>query len=179
MNIFCDSIFWNAIDDAVSKNTVTKYVQKDLIKQFVELIKDYTYKLYLNYYESQVKKQGEFDVKLLEKLEREVRNKKSALTRAKTNYGRDKCVSFVEQTDYLYESFREYAKSIGIPKKSLDELLDFKGIKTKYYECLKTKNHLKSIVQQKANELSEVQKRYFEMSEKQDELFRTISFGDR
>ena len=171
-----DITFWNAVDDAVSKGTVTKYVDKDLLKKFIELIKNYTYQLYLNFYNSQLKKQEEFDENELINLKRILTNKRTAYTRARNSYDKDKCVVFVEQTNDIYDNFLQYSKAVGIPKKSLDEILDFKGIKSKYYQCLETRSKLHSIVNQKYDELNTVDQKYHELVHKKYELSRNLDF---
>jgi len=173
-----DITFWNAVDDAVSKGTVTKYVDKDLLKKFIELIKNYTYQLYLNFYNSQLKKQEEFDENELINLKRILTNKKTAYTRARNSYDKDKCVVFVEQTNDIYDNFLQYSKAVGIPKKSLDEVLDFKGIKSKYYQCLETRSKLHSIVNQKYDELNTIEEKYDELVHKKYELDRNLDFGN-
>jgi hypothetical protein len=171
-----DITFWNAVDDAVSKGTVTKYVDKDLLKKFIELIKNYTYQLYLNFYNSQLKKQEEFDENELINLKRILTNKRTAYTRARNSYDKDKCVVFVEQTNDIYDNFLQYSKTVGIPKKSLDEILDFKGIKSKYYQCLETRSKLHSIVNQKYDELNTAEEKYNELVHKKYELDRDLNF---
>jgi hypothetical protein len=171
-----DITFWNAVDDAVSKGTVTKYVDKDLLKKFIELIKNYTYQLYLNFYNSKLKKQEEFDENELINLKRILTNKKTAYTRARNSYDKDKCVVFVEQTIDIYDNFLQYAMAVGIPKKSLDEILEFKGIKSKYYQCLETRSKLHSIVNQKYDELNTVEEKYNELIHKKYELSRNLDF---
>jgi hypothetical protein len=171
-----DITFWNAVDDAVSKGTITKYVDKDLLKKFIELIKNYTYQLYLNFYNSKLKKQEEFDENELINLKRILTNKKTAYTRARNSYDKDKCVVFVEQTDDIYDNFLQYAMAVGIPKKSLDEILEFKGIKSKYYQCLETRSKLHSIVNQKYDELNTVEEKYNELIHKKYELSRNLDF---
>jgi len=171
-----DITFWNAVDDAVSKGTITKYVDKDLLKKFIELIKNYTYQLYLNFYNSKLKKQEEFDENELINLKRILTNKKTAYTRARNSYDKDKCVVFVEQTIDIYDNFLQYAMTVGIPKKSLDEILEFKGIKSKYYQCLETRSKLHSIVNQKYDELNTVEEKYNELIHKKYELSRNLDF---
>jgi hypothetical protein len=171
-----DITFWNAVDDAVSKGTVTKYVDKELLKKFIELIKNYTYQIYLKFYNSQLKKQEEFDENELIDLKKILTNKKTAYTRARNSYDRDKCVIFVEQTNDIYDNFLQYSKAVGIPKKSLDEILDFKGIKSKYYQCLETRSKLHSIVNQKYDELNTVDLKYHELVHKKYELSRNLDF---
>ena len=171
-----DITFWNAVDDAVSKGTITKYVDKDLLKKFIELIKNYTYQLYLNFYNSKLKKQEEFDENELINLKRILTNKKTAYTRARNSYDKDKCVVFVEQTIDIYDNFLQYAMAVGIPKKSLDEILEFKGIKSKYYQCLETRSKLHSIVNQKYDELNTVEEKYNELIHKKYELSRNLDF---
>ena len=171
-----DITFWNAVDDAVSKGTITKYVDKDLLKKFIELIKNYTYQLYLNFYNSKLKKQEEFDENELINLKRILTNKKTAYTRARNSYDKDKCVVFVEQTNDIYDNFLQYAMAVGIPKKSLDEILEFKGIKSKYYQCLETRSKLHSIVNQKYDELNTVDQKYHKLVHKKYELSRNLDF---
>jgi hypothetical protein len=171
-----DISFWNAVDDAVSKGTITKYVDKDLLKKFIELIKNYTYQLYLNFYNSKLKKQEEFDENELINLKRILTNKKTAYTRARNSYDKDKCVVFVEQTNDIYDNFLQYAMAVGIPKKSLDEILEFKGIKSKYYQCLETRSKLHSIVNQKYDELNTTEEKYNELVHKKYELDRNLDF---
>jgi hypothetical protein len=171
-----DITFWNAVDDAVSKGTITKYVDKDLLKKFIELIKNYTYQLYLNFYNSKLKKQEEFDENELINLKRILTNKKTVYTRARNSYDKDKCVVFVEQTNDIYDNFLQYAMAVGIPKKSLDEILEFKGIKSKYYQCLETRSKLHSIVNQKYDELNTVEEKYNELIHKKYELDRNLDF---
>jgi hypothetical protein len=173
-----DITFWNAVDDAVSKGTITKYVDKDLLKKFIELIKNYTYQLYLNFYNSKLKKQEEFDENELINLKRILTNKKTAYTRARNSYDKDKCVVFVEQTNDIYDNFLQYAMAVGIPKKSLDEILEFKGIKSKYYQCLETRSKLHSIVNQKYDELNTTEEKYNELVHKKYELDRNLDFGN-
>jgi hypothetical protein len=173
-----DITFWNAVDDAVSKGTVTKYVDKDLLKKFIELIKNYTYQIYLKFYNSQLKKQEEFDENELINLKRILTNKRTAYTRARNSYDKDKCVVFVEQTNDIYDNFLQYSKAVGIPKKSLDEMLDFKGIKSKYYQCLETRSKLHSIVNQKYDELNTAEEKYNELVHKKYELDRNLDFGN-
>jgi hypothetical protein len=150
--------------------------ERALLKKFIELIKNYTYQLYLNFYNSKLKKQEEFDENELINLKRILTNKKTVYTRARNSYDKDKCVVFVEQTNDIYDNFLQYAMAVGIPKKSLDEILEFKGIKSKYYQCLETRSKLHSIVNQKYDELNTVEEKYNELIHKKYELDRNLDF---
>ncbi len=66
--------------------------------------------------------------------------------------------------------------AVGIPKKSLDEILEFKGIKSKYYQCLETRSKLHSVVNQKYDELNTVEEKYNELVHKKYELDRNLDF---
>ena len=68
--------FWNAVDYEITSGTVTKYIPKELIAKFIKLIKEYTYKVYLDYYDRMQQSSSTFDKKRLAELKKIVKEKK-------------------------------------------------------------------------------------------------------
>ena len=66
-----------------------------------------------------------------------------------------------------------------ISEKSLEEILDFKNIKNRYFECLQIKNSLDESLQQLNIEYSKVLLEYERLQIEKGKLNSTINFGDR
>jgi len=174
-----DFTFWNAIDKSIKKDTLTKYIEKSKIKKFIDIIKDYTYKLYLNYYEDQSKKFNEFDEENFKIKKKLLNQKKRIVSKAIENYQQNECVIFVNKTNEFYINYLHYTKIMKISEKSLEEILDFKGIKNRYFECLQIKNSLDESLQQLNIEYSKDLLEYERLQIEKQKLNSTINFGDR
>jgi hypothetical protein len=171
-----DFAYWNAIDDQVKPETVIKYIGKDLLKLFINLIKDYTYNLYEKYYDQQFKKKQEFNTIRYQELERLLREKYKALNTAQRSYNATKSVRFIKQTLLLYDNFMDYYRVMKIEPKSFEEFLEFSGIKDTYYKFLKIKEELDKKLKIVNDEVDELQGEYNKMRDQQDEISSFIDF---
>jgi hypothetical protein len=170
--------YWNAIDDEVSPSTVKKYVDKDLLKEFIKKIREYTYKLYAGYYDSQVKKKESFDESKLKDLELEFTQKNKELKTAQRSYNATKAVKVVNESLALYRVYMEYSRVMKLPPKEMDEFLNFINIKDNYYKSLKVKEGLDIRLDTINNELNQISNKIHELRRQQNSIYNYINFGE-
>jgi len=170
--------YWNAIDDEVSPSTVKKYVDKDLLKEFIKKIREYTYKLYASYYDSQVKKKESFDESKLKDLELEFTQKNKELKTAQRSYNATKAVKVVNESLALYRVYMEYSRVMKLPPKEMDEFLNFINIKDNYYKSLKVKEGLDIRLDTINNELNQISNKIHELRGQQNSIYNYINFGE-
>jgi hypothetical protein len=170
--------YWNAIDDEVSPSTVKKYVDKDLLKEFIKKIREYTYKLYASYYDSQVKKKESFDESKLNDLELEFTQKNKELKTAQRSYNATKAVKVVNESLALYRVYMEYSRVMKLPPKEMDEFLNFINIKDNYYKSLKVKEGLDIRLDTINNELNQISNKIHELRRQQNSIYNYINFGE-
>jgi hypothetical protein len=170
--------YWNAIDDEVSPSTVKKYVDKDLLKEFIKKIREYTYKLYAGYYDSQVKKKESFDESKLKDLELEFTQKNKELKTAQRSYNATKAVKVVNESLALYRVYMEYSRVMKLPPKEMDEFLNFINIKDNYYKSLKVKEGLDIRLDTINNELNQISNKIHELRGQQNSIYNYINFGE-
>lgn len=176
---FGDITYWNSIDDSVSPSTVKKYIDKDILKKFIYLIKQYTYNLYLNYYDTLSKKKELFDEKKYEQIKSELQQKKRELGTLQRSYSATKAVRFVNQTISMFENLQDYLRVMKLPPKTFDEFLDFNKTKDQFYDFKRNKDILDEKLETARKELEELQKIFNTMSEERDSLSYRISFENR
>lgn len=170
--------YWNAIDDEVSPSTVKKYIDKGLLKEFITKIKDYTYKLYASYYDSQVKKKESFDESKLKDLELEFTQKNKELKTAQRSYNATKAVKVVNESLALYQVYMEYSRVMKLPPKGMDEFLDFINIKDSYNKSLKVKEGLDIRLDTINNELNQISNKIQELRGQLNSIYNYINFGE-
>ena len=169
-------IYWNAIDNEVTSGTVTKYIPKELIAKFIKLIKEYTYKVYLDYYDRLQQSSSTFDKKRLAELKKLVKEKDTERDKKWSEWVYGESTRFNENTQSLYEEMREFTENAGLEVKGFDDFLDFMGIKEKYYKNEEESNNLQKIYNQYNDEYQKIYKEYKEL-EKQSKFFKErISF---
>ena len=169
-------LFWNAVDDSISKATVTKYIPKELINSFIKLIKEYTYKVYLDYYNRMEQLSGGFDKKRLAELKKLVNQKGKERDEKWNEWAYGESTRFNEDTESIYERMREFTEDTGLKVKGFDDFLDFMGIKEIYNKNEEESNNLQKIYNQYQDEYEKVTKEYKEL-EKQSKSFKEkISF---
>jgi len=172
-----DFAFWNAIDDEVKPETIRKYIGRDLLGVFINLIRDYTYNLYLKYYDQQYKKEQEFNKSRYEELDNLLKEKYKVLNTAKRSYNATKSVRFVKETLELYDIVMNYYRVMKIEPKSFDQFLEFNGIKDKYYDLLKIKENLDKKLKNITYEVNELQYEFNKIRDQADDISSYINFG--
>jgi hypothetical protein len=168
--------FWNAVDDQITQGTVTKYIPKELIVKFIKLIKEYTYKVYLDYYNKMEQISGNFDKKKLTQLKKLVKEKYTKKDQKWREWVYAESTRFVENTQSMYENMKDFTENAGLELKSFDDFLNFMGIEEKYNKSQKESDDLEKIFDQYEGEYERVNKEYTEL-EKQSRSFKEkISF---
>ena len=169
-------LFWNAVDDSISKATVTKYIPKELINSFIKLIKEYTYKVYLDYYNRMEQLSGGFDKKRLAELKKLVNQKGKERDEKWNEWAYGESTRFIEDTQSIYENMREFTENTGLKVKGFDDFLNFMGIRERYNKNEEESNNLQKIYNQYNDEYQKVYREYKEL-EKQSKSFKErISF---
>jgi hypothetical protein len=169
-------LFWNAVDDSISKATVTKYIPKELINDFIKLIKEYTYKVYLDYYNRMEQSSSSFDKKRLAELKKLVKEKEKEKDEKWSEWVYGESTRFIESTQSIYEDMREFTENTGLKIKGFDDFLNFMGIKERYDKNEEESNNLQKIYNQYQDEYEKVYYEYKEL-EKQSKSFKErISF---
>ena len=174
-----DISYWNAIDDQVTPSTVKKYIDKDTLKKFIYLIKQYTYNIYLNYYDTLSKKKEQFNSDKYLQLIDELEQKKRELGTLKRSYSATKSVRFVNQTISMFENLQDYLRIMKLPPKTFDEFLDFNKTKDQFYDFKRNKEILDKKLEITEKELEELQKIYNTMENEKDSIGYNISFRGR
>ena len=138
--------FWNAVDDEVTSGTVTKYIPKELITKFIKLIKEYTYKVYLDYYDRMQQSSSTFDKKRLAELKKLVKEKDTERDKKWREWAYSESNSFVEKVISQYQDMIDFAENYDLTPKSFDDFLNFMGIKEKYEEKYKKDKELERYI---------------------------------
>lgn len=168
--------FWNAVDDSITQATVQKYIPKELISKFIKLIKEHTYKVYLDYYNRMEQSSSTFDKKKLTQLKKLVKEKEKEKDEKWNEWAYGKSTRFIENTQSIYENMREFTENAGLKVKGFDDFLNFMGIKERYYINEEESNNLQKIYNQYDDEYQKVYREYKEL-EKQSKSFKErISF---
>jgi hypothetical protein len=172
-----DFAFWNAIDEEVKPETIKKYIGRDLLKLFYNLIVDYTYNLYSKYYDQQYEKEQKFNESKYYELEKLLDEKNKVLKTAKKSYNATKSVRFVKETLELYDSVMNYYRVMKIEAKSFDKFLEFNEIKDKYYDSLKIKEDLDKKLKNITYEVNNLQSEFNKIRDQADDISSYINFG--
>lgn len=169
-------LFWNAVDDSISKATVTKYIPKELINDFIKLIKEYTYKVYLDYYNRMEQLSVSFDKKRLAELKKLVNQKGKERDEKWSEWVYGESTRFNEDTQSIYEDMREFTENAGLKVKGFDDFLNFMGIKERYDKNEEESNNLQKIYNQYQDEYEKVSKEYKELEKQSKSSKERISF---
>lgn len=168
--------FWNSIDESVTKNTVKKYIPEQIFNKFLELIKNYTYQLYNAYYEKQLKGFQQFDLKKYQETESQITLLRSLIRKKEREYLDNDHVNFVNTIEDTFHTFQYTLSKWNLPQKSLDEFLEFKGIKEKFYKDLEIRKNLKNKIERLEEILFNKTTEFQRMSEIYNLIYNSISF---
>jgi hypothetical protein len=168
--------FWNAVDDEVTSGTVTKYIPKELITKFIKLIKEYTYKVYLDYYDRMQQSSSTFDKKRLAELKKLVKEKDTERDKKWREWVYSESNSFVEKVISQYQDMIDFAENYDLTPKSFDDFLNFMGIKEKYEEEYKKDKELEKIYQQSYDEYVKLNGEFNRLSIESKSFKERISF---
>ena len=172
-----DFVYWNAIDEKVKPETIRKYIGRDILGAFINLISNYTYNLYLKYYDQQSKKVQEFNAFRYEELYNLYSQKEKEFNTAKRSYKSTKAVRFIKQTLELYDTVMNYYRVMKINPKSFERFLEFNEIKDKYYNLLKIKEDLDKKLKIIKDELDYLESEFYKMSDQKHDISSEIDFG--
>jgi|688.fasta_scaffold260396_1 hypothetical protein len=168
--------FWNAVDDEVTSGTVTKYIPKELITKFIKLIKEYTYKVYLDYYDRMQQSSSTFDKKRLAELKKLVKQKDTERDKKWSEWVYSESNNFVEKVVSQYQDTIDFAEKYNLTPKSFDDFLRFMNIEERYEQEYKKDKELEKIYQQSQDEYIKL-KVEFDRLEKESKAFKErISF---
>jgi len=168
--------FWNSIDEQIELKTVKKYIPQDLLKKFLELIKNYTYKVYTNYYEKQLSSFQSFNFEEYNYLESEVDVLYGTVKRKTQKYSQNKHVKFVNDVQNAYYDFVVILNNWNLPVRSLEEFLEFKGIKEKFMEDLVIEKKLKNDLNHSQQLYETKEKQLQDMETKLEFIKKEINF---
>jgi len=171
-----DVTFWNAVDDEVTKATVQKYIPRELISKFLKIIKEYTYKVYLDHYNKMEQLLGGFDKKKLSQLKKLVKEKEKEKDQKWNEWVYDDSSRFVEDMQSIYENMREFVDRFGLNFKRFDEFLNFMGVAEKYDQSEKKSNELQKIYDESNKEYFITNKEYNELLKQSKSFKERISF---
>lgn len=169
-------VFWNSIDEAIYKSTVKKYIPEEVLNKFLKIIKNYTYQLYSFYYDKKLKEFQQFDFKKFHELKRIIVRLRNLLNELNKNYYDNKHIEFVTYIEDLFYNFQYALSKWNLPQKSLDEFLEFKGIKEKYYNDLKIREDSKIRIKKIEEMLQQKLNEYERMSQTHGFITSGISF---
>lgn len=169
-------IYWNAVDDEVTSGTVTKYIPKELITKFIKLIKEYTYKVYLDYYDRMQQSSSTFDKKRLAELKKLVKQKDEERDKKWREWAYSESNNFVEKVISQYQDMIDFAENYDLTPKSFDDFLNFMGIKEKYEEEYKKDKELENIYQQSYDEYIKLNGEFNRLSIESKSFKERISF---
>ena len=169
-------IYWNAVDDEVTSGTVTKYIPKELITKFIKLIKEYTYKVYLDYYDRMQQSSSTFDKKRLAELKKLVKQKDEERDKKWREWAYSESNNFVEKVISQYQDMIDFAENYDLTPKSFDDFLNFMGIKEKYEEEYKKDKELEKIYQQSYDEYVKLNGEFNRLSIESKSFKERISF---
>ena len=168
--------FWNAVDDEVTSGTVTKYIPKELITKFIKLIKEYTYKVYLDYYDRMQQSSSTFDEKRFAKLKKLVKEKEKEKDQKWKEWVYSESNNFVEKVISQYQEMIDFAERYDLTPKSFDDFLNFMGIKEKYEEEYKKDKELEEIYQKVSTEYTKLNYEYNKLEKESKAFKERISF---
>lgn len=168
--------FWNAVDDEITQGTVTKYIPKELIVKFIKLIKEYTYKVYLDYYDRAQQSSSTFDKKRLAELKKLVKEKDTERDKKWREWAYSESNNFVEKVISQYQDMIDFAENYDLTPKSFDDFLNFMGIKEKYEEEYKKDKELEKIYQQSYDEYVKLNGEFNRMAIESKSFKERISF---
>lgn len=168
--------FWNAVDDEVTSGTVTKYIPKELITKFIKLIKEYTYKVYLDYYDRMQQSSSTFDKKRLAELKKLVKEKDTERDKKWREWAYSESNNFVEKVISQYQDMIDFTENYDLTPKSFDDFLNFMGIKEKYEEEYKKDKELENIYQQSYDEYVKLNGEFNRLSIESKSFKERISF---
>ena len=168
--------FWNAVDNEVTSGTVTKYIPKELIAKFIKLIKEYTYKVYLDYYDRMQQSSSTFDKKRLAELKKLVKEKDTERDKKWREWAYSESNNFVEKVISQYQDMIDFAEKYDLTPKSFDDFLNFMGIKEKYEEEYKKDKELENIYQQSYDEYVKLNDEFNRLATESKSFKERISF---
>ena len=168
--------FWNAVDDEVTSGTVTKYIPKELITKFIKLIKEYTYKVYLDYYDRMQQSSSTFDKKRFAELKKLVKQKNEERDEKWKEWVYSESNNFVEKVISQYQEMIDFAEKYDLTPKSFDDFLNFMGIKEKYEEEYKKDKEFEEIYQKVSTEYTKLNYEYNKLEKESKSFKERISF---
>ena len=168
--------FWNAEDKEVTLGAVKKYIPKELITKFIKLIKEYTYKVYLDYYDRLQQSSSTFDKKRLAELKKLVKEKNEERDQAWSEWVYSESNNFVEKVISQYQEMIDFVERYDLTPKSFDDFLNFMGIKEKYEEEYKKDKELEEIYQKVSTEYTKLNYEYNKLEKESKAFKKRISF---
>lgn len=168
--------FWNAVDDEITQGTVTKYIPKELITKFIKLIKEYTYKVYLDYYDRMQQSSSSFDKKKLAELRKLVKQKDEEREQKWNEWVYSNSRNFVDDMSSQYQNMLEFAEQYFLKPKSFDDFLNFMGLEQRYEEEYKKDQELEKIYQQSYDEYTKLYGEFNKLAIESKAFKERISF---
>ena len=168
--------FWNAVDDEVTSGTVTKYIPKELITKFIKLIKEYTYKVYLDYYDRMQQSSSTFDKKKLAELRKLVKQKDEEREQKWNEWVNSDSRDFVDEMLSQHQNMLDFAEQYDLKPKSFYDFLNFMGLEQRYEEEYKKDQELEKIYQQSYDEYIKLNGEFNRMAIESKSFKERISF---
>ena len=168
--------FWNAVDDEVTSGTVTKYIPKELIAKFIKLIKEYTYKVYLDYYDRMQQSSSTFDKKKLAELRKLVKQKDEEREQKWNEWVNSDSRDFVDEMLSQHQNMLDFAEQYDLKPKSFYDFLNFMGLEQRYEEEYKKDQELEKIYQQSYDEYIKLNGEFNRMAIESKSFKERISF---
>jgi len=168
--------FWNAVDYEITSGTVTKYIPKELIAKFIKLIKEYTYKVYLDYYDRMQQSSSSFDKKRLAELKKLVKQKDEERDQAWSEWVYSESNNFVEKVISQYQNTIDFAEKYDLTPKSFDDFLRFMNIEERYEQEYKKEKELEKIYQQSQDEYIKLKVEFDRLGKESKAFKERISF---
>ena len=169
-------IFWNAVDEEISKGTVTKYIPKELIVKFIKIIKEYTYKIYLNYYDRMQQSSSSFDKKRLAELKKLVKEKDEEQQQKWKEWAYSDSNDFISRMFSQHQNMLDFAEQYNLKPKSFYDFLNFMGLGQRYEKEYKKDQELEKIYQKSFDEYKKLNEEYQELTAQSKSLKQRISF---
>ena len=126
--------FWNSKDIAIKKQTVEKYIPRELINNFINIIKEYTYKVYSDYFDKIEKDYLSFDFEKLQALKKLTKEKKLTYEEAEYNYENSDSWMFINNINEQLSNLEWLVDEFDLTAKTTEDFINFLGIKERYYE---------------------------------------------
>lgn len=168
--------FWNAVDDEITQGTVTKYIPKELIVKFIKLIKEYTYKVYLDYYDRMQQSSSSFDKKKLTELKKLVKQKDEEKDQKWREWVYSDSHNFVDNMLSQHQDMVDFAEKYDLKPKSFYDFLNFMGLKQRYEEEYKKDQELENIYQQSFDEYTKLNGEFNKLAIESKAFKERISF---